>query len=296
MVTFAVGSVNGSDSFEPARRLVVLLTALLDELAPSRTFRPDLYEEPVTASTRLRWRLRLLFEQSYVGRIDVLCDDILAAVRLAEAVGPAPSNVPGLGDLVEQVGHWRGIVRRVDAEGTAIADAASVGMSRQQQRDVLVGVVDLLDPPSSCGQLDDLRRAISAVRRSLEEHLCRQTRMETAPPSSEPAEAPVAAVAPVVAPVAPVVPPVPAHSEDFASVNWYGTVFNFNETQARCIERLWQAWEQGGLSLNQRTIGDAIDSRSDCFRLAHTFRDHPAWEVMIQKSGEGRFRLGRSKM
>jgi len=85
------------------------------------------------------------------------------------------------------------------------------------------------------------------------------------------------------------------HSEDFATVNWFGVKYHFNPTQARCIGLLWAEWKKGDLGLNQSTIGDKIETASDNFRLAHSFRDHPAWGTLIQKEAEGVFRLATPK-
>jgi hypothetical protein len=87
--------------------------------------------------------------------------------------------------------------------------------------------------------------------------------------------------------------PSTSHSEDFSSVNWFGSQYTFNPTQARCVASLWREWDKGGLALNQRTIGEEVGSTSDSYRLVHTFRDHPAWGVMIVQVGEGLFKLAR---
>lgn len=86
------------------------------------------------------------------------------------------------------------------------------------------------------------------------------------------------------------------HSADFTSVNWFGTRYEFNKTQAECIKLLWPEWEKGGLGLSERTIGEGIRSSSDRYRLVHTFRAkdgslHPAWGTMIESSAKGIFRL-----
>lgn len=83
------------------------------------------------------------------------------------------------------------------------------------------------------------------------------------------------------------------HSIDFTSVIWYGTKYSFTKTQAECLKHLWKAWEMGGLSLSEKTIGDRIASVSENYRLVHTFDrgKHPAWGKMIISVGKGIFAL-----
>ncbi len=86
------------------------------------------------------------------------------------------------------------------------------------------------------------------------------------------------------------------HSADFTSINWFGRRYEFNKTQAKCIELLWAEWEKGGLGLSEKTIRGEIGSENDNYRLVHTFRiksggQHPAWGTMIRTAGQGIFRL-----
>jgi hypothetical protein len=60
------------------------------------------------------------------------------------------------------------------------------------------------------------------------------------------------------------------HSEDFTSVIWFGTKYEFNKTQAKCIEILWKEWEKGKLSLSEKTIGEWIDSSDENYKLGVT--------------------------
>jgi len=96
------------------------------------------------------------------------------------------------------------------------------------------------------------------------------------------------------------------HSEDFTSVDWFGTRHTFSKgNQAEAVRVLWEAWKQGGHSLSQETIGERIKSSADRFELRKTFRQrkakgdgyglHPAWGTMIQQDGKGCFRLVRPK-
>jgi len=92
----------------------------------------------------------------------------------------------------------------------------------------------------------------------------------------------------------------PTHSDDFTSVDWFGTKYTFSKgQQAESVKVLWEAWETGGHSLSEMTIGEKIASSSDRFRLAHVFRikggkvqgTHTAWGTMIQSVEKGIFAL-----
>jgi hypothetical protein len=43
--------------------------------------------------------------------------------------------------------------------------------------------------------------------------------------------------------------------------------------------------------LHQETIREAIDTEQDSFRMDTAFRKHPAFGTMIQRGGDGRYRL-----
>lgn len=84
--------------------------------------------------------------------------------------------------------------------------------------------------------------------------------------------------------------PTAAHSTDFRSVNWYGTIYEFTPTQAACVRELWKNWEQGTPVVGEATILEAADSSSD--RLRDVFsKDHAAWGTLIQPAGKGAFKL-----
>lgn len=90
------------------------------------------------------------------------------------------------------------------------------------------------------------------------------------------------------------------HTPDFRSVRWFHVRHLFSLSQARAIEALWHAWEDGELALSQKEIGEAVGSSSDDFRLKKLFKDlnsptgmHPAWDTMIHSLGRGQFALGR---
>lgn len=89
-----------------------------------------------------------------------------------------------------------------------------------------------------------------------------------------------------------------AHAEDFAWIIWCGQRFTFKKgNQAESIKQLWAAWEKSGkrdgCGLGEETIGARIESANSAFRLAHVFREHPAWGTVIQSSGRGQFALFR---
>jgi hypothetical protein len=86
----------------------------------------------------------------------------------------------------------------------------------------------------------------------------------------------------------------PSHSEDFTSVNWYGTRYEFTKgLQARTIAALWGDGEPFH-TLTLETIEDKLgrsDSRKPKLRLDHVFRDHRAWGTVVQQPTKGSFRL-----
>jgi ketosteroid isomerase-like protein len=95
------------------------------------------------------------------------------------------------------------------------------------------------------------------------------------------------------APAAPTKPTC-RHSEDYRSVHWMGTQYQFSERQAAVVQRLWEAWEDGTPELSTATLLEAAES--DCDRLRDLFRsssgNHPAWPVMFQSgSRRGTYRL-----
>jgi hypothetical protein len=87
------------------------------------------------------------------------------------------------------------------------------------------------------------------------------------------------------------------HNADFTEVNWYGRRFTFNiGNQAKSIESLWGEWEKDVMGLHEKSIGEGIGSSSNKFRLAHHFKDHPAWGVMIHRAdAKGCYRLHKPK-
>ena len=88
-----------------------------------------------------------------------------------------------------------------------------------------------------------------------------------------------------------------SHSEDFTSVCWYGTRYQFAKgQQAEAVKLLWTEWKKGRHSLSEQTIREKVDSSADRFRLAKVFRTrdgkpHPAFGTMIKSVSKGTFAL-----
>jgi hypothetical protein len=81
------------------------------------------------------------------------------------------------------------------------------------------------------------------------------------------------------------------HSEDFTSVDWFGTRHTITSMQAACIAVLWKAWENHTPGLRQTTILDRAGSEMANKKkpsLAKLFEDNPAWGTMIVPVPEAR--------
>jgi hypothetical protein len=84
----------------------------------------------------------------------------------------------------------------------------------------------------------------------------------------------------------------PTHSDDYTFVNWFGTEYTFAlGVQSSAVRTLWNQWDKNGLGLHQDTIRNSIDAERDSFRMDSTFRGHPAFGPMIQRCGDGKYRL-----
>jgi len=82
------------------------------------------------------------------------------------------------------------------------------------------------------------------------------------------------------------------HSSDYTFVNWFGTEYTFAlGVQSSAVKALLQEWERSGLGLHQDTIREAVDPERDSFRMDIAFRNHRAFGTMIQRCGDGRFKL-----
>jgi hypothetical protein len=91
--------------------------------------------------------------------------------------------------------------------------------------------------------------------------------------------------------------PLPAapnavHNADFTMVNWFGTEYHFAlGIQSSAVRALWKEWERSRLGLHQETIRNEIDGERDSFRMDTVFRNHPAFGTMLQRCGDGRYKL-----
>ncbi|QOV89369.1 hypothetical protein [Humisphaera borealis] len=86
--------------------------------------------------------------------------------------------------------------------------------------------------------------------------------------------------------------PDATHSTDFVFVRWFGTEYTFAKgVQSSAIEALWKEWQKTGLGLHQDSIRQHVDDERDDFRMDVAFRNHPAFGTMIQRCGDGRYRL-----
>ena len=86
--------------------------------------------------------------------------------------------------------------------------------------------------------------------------------------------------------------PAATHSEDFTTVDWFGTRYLFGDgLQAKAVGCLWAEHEKGEHGLSEKTIGEKIGSEASNYRLVSTFRKHPAWNTMIVKVQQGIYRL-----
>jgi hypothetical protein len=87
------------------------------------------------------------------------------------------------------------------------------------------------------------------------------------------------------------------HSDDFASVDWFGTLYEFTGNQAKCVKVLWTAWENGTPVLSRERIIDIAGIERADGKLDQVFRVgrsvHPAWGTMIvsTKKNSGRYCL-----
>jgi hypothetical protein len=70
-----------------------------------------------------------------------------------------------------------------------------------------------------------------------------------------------------------------AHSGDFATVRWNGTVYTLTPKQRIVIAILWQAAEEGLPYVGGHYLLERADS--DQSRLSLVFRDSPAWRKLI---------------
>jgi hypothetical protein len=80
-----------------------------------------------------------------------------------------------------------------------------------------------------------------------------------------------------------------SHSDDFASVVWFGTTHTFTVAQRPVVERLWASWEAGMPGVSGDTLLEG--GGSEAKRLRDLFKDNPAWGTMIQSVRRGIYTL-----
>lgn len=95
--------------------------------------------------------------------------------------------------------------------------------------------------------------------------------------------------------VAEATPNVLEPSEDFRSMNWNGTLYEFTPTQSRCLEVLYKAWQSRSPVIGQDLILERADSNSEKLRDVFDKGKHPAWGTLIVSPGKGLFRLVEQK-
>jgi hypothetical protein len=61
--------------------------------------------------------------------------------------------------------------------------------------------------------------------------------------------------------------------------------------QSSAVKSLWDEWERTGLGLHQDTIRNVIDAERDSFRMDTAFRNYPVLGTMIERCGDGKYRL-----
>ena len=82
-----------------------------------------------------------------------------------------------------------------------------------------------------------------------------------------------------------------AHSPDFASVNWNGTVYKFTKIQRIVVRELWQAKENGTPELSQEYLLETAESNSA--KLSDLFQHNAAWgTVIVPGESRGSYQLG----
>ena len=79
------------------------------------------------------------------------------------------------------------------------------------------------------------------------------------------------------------------HSQDFASVTWFGTQYTFTPTQRKVVEVLWKAWEAKSPGVSAGELLKCAQSSGHCLRDLFKVcgKKHPAWNTMIVMA-EGR--------
>jgi hypothetical protein len=69
------------------------------------------------------------------------------------------------------------------------------------------------------------------------------------------------------------------HSPDFRWVHWFGTDYTFTPGQAKIVEALWQAWQNGTPDMAQATLLEGAGLLTN--RIVDLFKNNPAMRTMI---------------
>jgi len=84
-----------------------------------------------------------------------------------------------------------------------------------------------------------------------------------------------------------------SHSDDFHTVVWFGSTYNFTTTQAACVKQMWENWNNKLQGEHEVNILEKAGSAGS--RLRDVFRGpkgtHSAWKTMIVSFGKGVFGL-----
>jgi hypothetical protein len=80
------------------------------------------------------------------------------------------------------------------------------------------------------------------------------------------------------------------HSDDFRTVNWFGSEYGFTSYQAACVKVWYQHWRAPARDVSDETVLEAAECVSK--RVSDLFKRHPAWnDMIVQGATRGTHRL-----
>jgi hypothetical protein len=79
------------------------------------------------------------------------------------------------------------------------------------------------------------------------------------------------------------------HSDDFTSVQWFGTPYSFTPLRAKIVRVLWQHWEAGTPIVGARYLANVGCGETQ--KISDILKDDPAYGTMIQTDGSGKYWL-----
>jgi len=83
-----------------------------------------------------------------------------------------------------------------------------------------------------------------------------------------------------------------AHGDDYRSLRWFGTVYNFTANQAPVVKLLFEHWTRGTPDISGETLLNAVDPASPPERLNLVFRGNAAWgSIIVRGATKGAYRL-----